>query len=231
MKDKGYIGISRKLFNNPFWNEAREFSRAEAWIDLIQSARFEAKQEIIQNKVIEVQRGELPASRRYLENRWGWGSTKVKNFLLTLTKLNMVTQRQTSGQTILKLVKYCDYNPKQPSNGVKTKPTATQQQPTGKPNIKKENKENNLKINKRVKPPLFDDFKIYALEKCEDVDLEKLWFKYNSWVENDWKTGKNTVIKNWKSTLLNTLPYLKKEKSSEKIEKPQTLEDKYKHLM
>lgn len=35
--------------------------------------------------------------------------------------------------------------------------------------------------------------------------------KYNSWVKNDWKNGNDKKIKNWKSTILNTIPYLKKE--------------------
>lgn len=67
-------------------------------------------------------------------------------------------------------------------------------------------------------PPNFQEFKDYALEKLPDVDLENLKLKYQSWIENGWKTGKNQSLKNWKSTLLNTLPYLKKEKSSAKKE-------------
>ena len=52
---EGFIPISRKLFNNFLWEEKREFSRAEAWIDLLQLARFEANstKEIINGRVIE----------------------------------------------------------------------------------------------------------------------------------------------------------------------------------
>ncbi len=105
---KGFIKISRKLFQNPFWNEAREYSKAEAWIDLIQLARFEASTEIIQGKVIDLEKGEVPVSLTYLENRWSWGNTKVRNFLKILKRLGMTTQRTTQGQTVLKLVKYKD---------------------------------------------------------------------------------------------------------------------------
>lgn len=65
----------------------------------------------------------------------------------------------------------------------------------------------------KVNIPAYDDFKSYALEKLPDVDLERLRLKYDSWEVNDWKTGKGAEIKNWKSTLLHTLPYLKKEKN------------------
>ena len=66
----------------------------------------------------------------------------------------------------------------------------------------------------------FLEFKDYALEKClklnYDLDIKKLNLKYESWVENNWQTGgKNSrKIKNWKSTLLNTLPYLQKDKNN-----------------
>jgi hypothetical protein len=34
--------LSRKFFSNEMWEAARTFSECEAWLDLIQSARFEA---------------------------------------------------------------------------------------------------------------------------------------------------------------------------------------------
>ena len=40
--DKGFIKLSRRFFSNIMWNEARTFSSCEAWLDLIQSARFDA---------------------------------------------------------------------------------------------------------------------------------------------------------------------------------------------
>lgn len=57
--------------------------------------------------------------------------------------------------------------------------------------------------------PTFEDFKKYAIEKKPKVDLESVKFKYESWKANDWKNGNDKKIKNWKSTLLNTLPYIK----------------------
>lgn len=40
--DKGYIMLSRKFFTNDIWQAARAYNESEAWLDLIQSARFEA---------------------------------------------------------------------------------------------------------------------------------------------------------------------------------------------
>ncbi len=69
--------------------------------------------------------------------------------------------------------------------------------------------------NKKYNPPSYEDFESYALEKAEKVDLKidlvKLKLKYQSWKENDWYNGHGRKIKNWKTTLNNTLPYLKQD--------------------
>lgn len=130
MSNKGFIKLNRGIFDNFLWNEAREFSKAEAWIDLIQLARFEASTEIINGKAIELQRGEIPASRRYLELRWNWGSTKVSNFLRNLTQMNMIKQRHVNGQTIVLLVKYVVYNDTQTTDKPQTNQRQTNDKPT-----------------------------------------------------------------------------------------------------
>ena len=58
-------------------------------------------------------------------------------------------------------------------------------------------------------PPEFEEFKNYAISHKSTIDLNALRLKYNSWLENGWKNGNNKPIKNWKSTLLNTIPYIK----------------------
>ncbi len=73
----------------------------------------------------------------------------------------------------------------------------------------KESKEDKSKVNDI---PTFEDFKTYALENDNNIDLKLLEQKYESWKVNGWKTGgdKPREIKNWKTTLLNTLPFLQK---------------------
>lgn len=123
---EGFIPISRKLFSNFLWVEEREFSRAEAWIDLLQLARFEANstKEIINGKVIEYERGERPLSLRLLADRWKWSKNRVDKFLDLLVSEHMITKRTTQGtpsgtdkgtgcgtkQTIITICNYETYN-------------------------------------------------------------------------------------------------------------------------
>ena len=74
--------------------------------------------------------------------------------------------------------------------------------------IREEKRREEKRKGEKINIPTFEEFKNYALEKDEDINLKALKFKYEAWVENDWKTGKNVKIKNWKSTLLNTIPHL-----------------------
>lgn len=101
--DNGYIILPRDFFNRTIWQEPREYSRAEAALDLIQSARFEAKSELVNSRTVEVQRGEVIASRRYLEKRWGWSNTRVVKFIEYLRRNGMITTRNENGVNIITL--------------------------------------------------------------------------------------------------------------------------------
>lgn len=64
-------------------------------------------------------------------------------------------------------------------------------------------------INKTI--PSIDDFVAYALSLKSNVNIENVKLKYNSWLVNNWKVsrqGKDVLIKNWKTTLSNTMQYL-----------------------
>lgn len=108
----GYIKLSRKFFSNDMWNEARTFSSCEAWLDLIQSARFEAtpRMESIGGREVSYTRGQYPASIRFLSKRWHWTERRVRTFLSFLKRENMITLSQDQGMNIITLVKYNDYN-------------------------------------------------------------------------------------------------------------------------
>jgi len=111
----GYIKLSRKFFKHPFWREERIFSPAEAWLDLISSARFEVEplQELVKMNIIHINRGELRASQRYLSRRWNWSLGKVNTFIKLLCDERMIERRVEHGETIVIISKYNDYNSRQ----------------------------------------------------------------------------------------------------------------------
>ena len=113
--DDGFLRLSRKFFSNELWKEAREFSECEAWLDLIQSARFEATDkaysELIGGREISYSRGQYPASISFLTKRWKWSDKKVRYFLTKLKKKGMITVDNKQGMNVITLCNYDEYNP------------------------------------------------------------------------------------------------------------------------
>ena len=125
--DKGFIKLSRRFFSNAMWIEARTFSGCEAWLDLIQSARFDAtpRKVSIGGREVVVCRGQFAASIRFLAKRWQWSEKKVRSFLNHLKREGMITTECTQGMNLITLVKYDQYNDTGTTEGT-TKGTDTE---------------------------------------------------------------------------------------------------------
>ena len=74
------------------------------------------------------------------------------------------------------------------------------------PTKKKEEREK--KKEEREKPSR-EEFVAFASLKKPGVNTYDVGLKYDAWMEAGWETGNGKKIKNWKSTLLNTLPFFK----------------------
>ena len=110
--DDGYIMLSRRFFASEKWQAARAFSDCEAWIDLIQSARFEASPTTSRIGCYEVtwNRGQYPASNRFLAKKWGRSEQWVKSFLGKLKREKMITTDNSQGVNVITLTNYDKYN-------------------------------------------------------------------------------------------------------------------------
>lgn len=116
----GFVRLDRKFFDNAYWQQERTYSYAEAWLDLIQMARFDANPYIkfmANGKRITVKRGEIHASLRYLSTRWQWSVGKVKRFVDYHKNINEIKHRTEQGESILTLCNYNTYNPIENTNG------------------------------------------------------------------------------------------------------------------
>lgn len=118
-----FIPINRTFFDHAFWKEERVYSKAEALLDLIRSARFEESEasELIDGKMVSWTRGQLPASLRYLAKRWQWSKNKVSTFLRLLENEQMIKRLTANGLTVLSLTNYDKFNGRQ-QRGQRKKP-------------------------------------------------------------------------------------------------------------
>jgi hypothetical protein len=142
-----YIPINRRLFEHPFWCEERTFSRFEAWLDIVQSARFEDTKQLIGNRFIEVRRGQMLVSLRFLSNRWQWSTKKVNAFLELLIQDKMITKEtpKETGQTVITICNYDKYNFKNIEEETSRKQQGNTKETAGKQDGNKVNKDNKEK--------------------------------------------------------------------------------------
>ena len=116
------------------------------------------------------------------------------------------------GRDLEKYNSTCERNRNNGAKGGRPKkPTETQETQMVFEKPKKADNKNDNKNDNNI--PELNEFLDYAREKVSNINLAAVTLKYESWIENDWSTnvkGKEHKIKNWKSTLLNTLPYLPK---------------------
>lgn len=183
-----YIPISRRLFEHQFWCEERTYSRFEAWLDLIQSARFEDTKQLIGNRMIEVKRGQALVSLRFLAGRWQWSTKKVNSFLDLLIQDKMIIKEtpKETGQTVITICNYDKYNEtsekrkQQKKQEGNTKETPRKHQGNENNKEYKEKKDNNIPPT----PPKGDGLNIKARSLFEDFFLSTYGINYY-WTAKD----------------------------------------------
>jgi hypothetical protein len=174
---KGYITISRKLFEHEFFTEKREYSKFEAWLDLIQVCAFEDNQSMmVKGKIVRWGRGQTIASVRYLQERWYWKSLdKVTCYLKLLRSQKMIIIDTEQGIGRITLCKYDDYNPKAYS-----KPDSDRTDTRQRPNKIKELNKDNKDKEREARAKSFYDSLVPHLEKYGKEMLREF---YNYWSE------------------------------------------------
>lgn len=206
----GFIKLNRKFFEHSFWNEARTHSLAEAWLDLIRSARFEvaAEKVVIKMNVITINRGELRASQRYLAKRWKWSIGKVNRYIKMLEDERMIERRYEHSETIIKLCNYDDYNSvsNDKMNTNKNSNENSDGSPTEQRQIQtKELKESKEYNNGEVKPPSSQN-DISGDSLVEKKERKKVAAKKES-EKVDFRKDRERRKANFKTRLWNTAKY------------------------
>lgn len=105
----GFIRISRDLFDDPSFASVK-FSRPMALIDLIQMARYKAGTEYVNGRVVQLDRGQLCKSVRWLATRWKWDEKTVSSFMYSLEIGGVITRNIPHPKggltTIISIVNY-----------------------------------------------------------------------------------------------------------------------------
>lgn len=117
--DRGYVLITRGIFDHPMF--ANDSDRLVAWLWLIARASWKDEFQTVGGATIQLARGELIASQRYLAKAWRWdvteagGHKRVARFIDALRRENMISLRIDGGISIVSIVNFDRYQaPKYP---------------------------------------------------------------------------------------------------------------------
>lgn len=115
----GFFLLPRGWQDNPAWRD-EPFSRAQAWAWLVEEARWKPARVNIAGKTVELQRGELSYSIRFLAVRWGWGKGVVERFIGRLKTETLIETRSETGRLIITIRNYNEMQSTSDKGGAET---------------------------------------------------------------------------------------------------------------
>ncbi len=107
---KGYILLYRSVMDNDFYKERREFSKFEAWLDILFGVNHTDSRCLIGSTFFECKRGQALYSLDTWRERWGWQSKrKVRDFFLLLESKSMIGYENMSKTIRITVLNYDFY--------------------------------------------------------------------------------------------------------------------------
>ncbi len=108
MSERGVFAVDRGIWEHPsFANEP--LTEREAWAWLIGEASFKARTKRIGSVVLELKRGQVAASLRFMADKWQWSEPRVRRFLKRLKTDAMIDASTDAGITVVNICNYDKY--------------------------------------------------------------------------------------------------------------------------
>lgn len=185
----GYILLFKQMQDNWLWTD-KPFARGQAWIDLLLMANFKDGTMVCKGTIVEIGRGQVFRTVKFLSERWGWSIKKTKNFLHLLESQEMVSLEGLPQGTRITIEKYNDYQLEGPSKGLSEVYTGDQ------PGTTEGLQKNKERIKKKKKEDIYSD----VPSEIKDVFME--------WAEMRKKIKKPLTSKRAVTMALNALTKL-----------------------
>lgn len=81
---RGFIAVPRELFDNLIFSP-EPFTELQAFIGLVADASWKPRRVRLARGAVDLQRGQLLASTRFLAERWQWPEPRVRRFLTRIS--------------------------------------------------------------------------------------------------------------------------------------------------
>ena len=104
----GYFIVYREIFDHPIF-APEPYTEREAWLWLICAAAWEPCAVRVGTVRVDIKRGELIHSLRFMARKWRWTDSRVRRFLGRLQSDAMIDAQTTHQSTHLTICNYSKY--------------------------------------------------------------------------------------------------------------------------
>ncbi|SEG61203.1 hypothetical protein [Bosea lathyri] len=109
MSERGVFAVDRGIWEHPTLAEPGPYSLREAWIWLLSQAAWKPHRKRVGSATIEIGRGQVAHSYRFISEAWGWKLGKVQRFLGRLKTDTMIDTRSDTGVLVISICNYDKY--------------------------------------------------------------------------------------------------------------------------
>jgi hypothetical protein len=104
----GTVNIARSIFDHELFAD-QPLTEREAWIWLIMEASWKPRKKRVGDYIVDLARGELAASVRFMAGAWKWAPAKVQRFMKRLQVLDMISVKTDTGVSVITVCNYDEY--------------------------------------------------------------------------------------------------------------------------
>lgn len=125
MSCEGWFKMHRGWRDNSIFRG--EYSRADAWVWLIENASWKPTRHDVKGKSVTLDRGQLCVSRERLADVWGWSPSAVERFLTRLKTEQMIGRETGQGKSVITICNYAKYQDRENETGQEIEQEAGQE--------------------------------------------------------------------------------------------------------
>jgi hypothetical protein len=178
-----WIKLHCQLAHHDLWL-MEPFTRGQAWVDLLMLAQSKPGWIMVRGISVDLDRGQVGYSELSLSERWKWSRNKVRLFIDTLRKRQMVDVRKDNKTTVITVLNFDSYQARPTADG-----TAN-----GTANDTAEGQQtDNRRTLTRIKEGKKEERKTYTQE------FELFWSTYPA--RGGKKQGKKEAFAEWKKAI------------------------------
>jgi hypothetical protein len=132
----GTVNISRDIWQDAAF-KAEPFTEREAFVWMVMEAAWKSREKRVGSASVNLERGQLATSIRFMAEAWGWSKSAVDRFLKRLENRDMIGTQTGTAFSLITIRKYNEYQGEPDKAGTPKNEKSGQQRDSSGTNYKK----------------------------------------------------------------------------------------------